>query len=164
MNFKPSSKRAKPGTSPGLRLVQGSEGCARVLTPPPVVGGLGRTYGVGNSVVYYGESIRPTIGDCATQQFAQKNSLCRRPVLQIAKDAPKIRGRKPQSIAFRASHQLRQAEATCLIAFQNLLHTVLRTAAYPSAAVSCNPQICRLARRTLHQLQQHSNAREVNWR
>lgn len=36
------AERAKPGTMPGLRLVQGSEGCARDYTPPPVVGYLGR--------------------------------------------------------------------------------------------------------------------------
>jgi len=38
--------RAKPGVAPGLRLVQGSEGCARDRTPPPVVGWSGRSHGV----------------------------------------------------------------------------------------------------------------------
>ncbi len=44
----------------------GSEGCARECTPPPVVGFLGRTYGVRNCVVYNGESCRHAIGDRAT--------------------------------------------------------------------------------------------------
>jgi hypothetical protein len=134
------------------------------FTPPPVVGCLGRTYGVGNSVVYYGESIRLTVGDCATQKLAQKNALRWRPVLQIAKDAPKIRSRKPQRIAFRPSHQLRQVKATCFVMLCHLHHTILATAACSPAAVSCNSQICRLAPRTLHQVRKHSNAPQVNWR
>jgi hypothetical protein len=87
-------KRAKPGILPGLRLVQGSEGCAREFTPPPVVGSLGRSYGVGNSVVYNGESISRAISDGAAQKPAQKSALRRRPVFQIAKDAPEIRSRE----------------------------------------------------------------------
>jgi hypothetical protein len=72
--------------------------------------------------VYYGESIWPAIGNGAAQKLAQKSALCWWPVLQIAKDAPEIRGGEAQGIALRARRQRRQVEATCFVTLANLRH------------------------------------------
>jgi hypothetical protein len=122
-------KERSPGIYPGLRLVQGSEGCARENTPPPVVGRLGRANGVRNSVVCYGELCLSAVCHGAMQQLAQKHLLGRRPLFQVRQKLAEIPSRQALRIAFLAEFRCRQIKAIHCVHVLALSHATWCSAA-----------------------------------